>query len=260
MDDDESASASASEPQRKRRLPAAAAASDNSWQGARSASPHHRVPSRNHSHTHNQDYARTAGLAGFEHHLPSVPGLNGGVFLGAGAPSSYMRSGSNAPTRTHSPLNPGGSVGGGGGAYHSTTGGGGYFNVNHGGASPPGSDMSSLLLAAGAALSAVGIPTLGELQQHYAQLEEQRRVLEGMMEKTERLMVGVKRGIDEMRGVGVGGEEGEKSPKVSSVVGSPASPSSNGASSVPLARAAGGERASIWPVVESAAAAPAAAV
>lgn len=87
------------EAERKRHV--SASNTNNGWTGTRSASPH-RAPSRN------QDYAahlqRSAGGAGFE--LPPLPGLNGAAFLG-GAPSSYMRSGSNAPTRTHSPLNPG---------------------------------------------------------------------------------------------------------------------------------------------------------
>lgn len=45
-----------------------------------------------------------------------------------------------------------------------------------------------------------GVPTVAELERHYFELHEQKRRMEEMVERTEKLMVGVKRGIDEMRG------------------------------------------------------------
>lgn len=40
-----------------------------------------------------------------------------------------------------------------------------------------------------------------ELERHYSELTEQKKRLEEMVEKTDRMMRGVKRGLDEMRGV-----------------------------------------------------------
>ncbi|KAJ6621535.1 hypothetical protein B0H10DRAFT_2017704 [Mycena sp. CBHHK59/15] len=60
------------------------------------------------------------------------------------------------------------------------------------------------------------VPSLEELERHYFQLHEQRRKTEEVLRETDRLMAGVKRGIDEMRaggnanantsGIGGGGE------------------------------------------------------
>jgi hypothetical protein len=47
----------------------------------------------------------------------------------------------------------------------------------------------------------MGIPTLADLERHYMELEEQRRKMVEILERTDRIMAGVKRGIDEMRGV-----------------------------------------------------------
>jgi hypothetical protein len=45
-----------------------------------------------------------------------------------------------------------------------------------------------------------GIPTYADLKRHYDELHDQRKKLEEMMEKNERMIAGVKRGLDEMRG------------------------------------------------------------
>ena len=42
------------------------------------------------------------------------------------------------------------------------------------------------------------VPTLAELDHHYRQLAEERKRLEDMMERTDRMMAGVKRGLDEI--------------------------------------------------------------
>jgi GATA-binding protein len=126
---------------------------------------------------------------GFE--LPPLAALNpGATFLGsASAPSSYIRSGSNAPSRTHSPL------GHFGGVSH-------YPQMQPPYPPPPPSaDMSSLMVAAGVALGGLGIPSYMDLERHYIELSAHKRKWEEMIEKTERLMAGMKRAMDEMRGL-----------------------------------------------------------
>ena len=174
----------------------------NGWaESGRSRSPQHRAPSRN------QDYSRTGGGggggglptfpgSGFE--LPPLAALNSGApFLGnANAPpSSYIRSGSNAPSRTHSPLGPAGSGSGAGYVLPPPHGLSQYYP------STPPADMSTLMVAAGVALGGLGIPSFMDLERHYVELNDQKRKWEEMMERTDRLMAGVKRTLDEMRGL-----------------------------------------------------------
>ena len=170
----------------------------NGWaESGRSNSPQHRAPQRN------QDYSRTGGGSGG---LPTFPGSgfelpplaalnNGAPFLGnaSAPPSSYIRSGSNAPSRTHSPLGPAGS--GAGYVLPPPHGLGQYYP------STPPADMSTLMVAAGVALGGLGIPSYMDLERHYVELTEQKRKWEEMMERTDRLMAGVKRTLDEMRGL-----------------------------------------------------------
>ncbi|KAG5649745.1 hypothetical protein H0H81_002207 [Sphagnurus paluster] len=63
-----------------------------------------------------------------------------------------------------------------------------------------------------------GVPTLQELERHYTELAEQKRRMEEMVERTERLMGNVKRGIEEMQGLGAGvlagSRRGSASPRV----------------------------------------------
>ena len=63
------------------------------------------------------------------------------------------------------------------------------------------SEMSSLMVAAGVALGGLGIPSYMDLERHYAELSDQKRRWEEMMERTDRLMAGMKRTLDEMRGL-----------------------------------------------------------
>ncbi|CCM02620.1 uncharacterized protein FIBRA_04723 [Fibroporia radiculosa] len=124
------------------------------------------------------------------------------------APPSHMRSGSQGvgatPSRTHSPLpGPGISASGTGPGYvlpplahgvpHPAT----HPLINHSAhsfyyrhtPSPNGS----------AGIGNTPVPSIMELERHYYELSEQRRRLEEMVEKTDRMMAGVKRGLDEMR-------------------------------------------------------------
>lgn len=93
-----------------------------------------------------------------------VPGIGMGIGLGIGmhhhAPS-YIRSG--APSRSGSPLIP-------------TSG-----------------------LEVMGYLASPGVPTLAELERHYAELGEHKRRTEEIVDKTERLMTGVMKGIEELR-------------------------------------------------------------
>ncbi|KAG6333803.1 hypothetical protein ID866_5288 [Astraeus odoratus] len=121
-----------------------------------------------------------------------------------GAPSSYIRSGSNAPSRTHSPLNPGLAVTGMGYVlppphplghpYYAL---GGHPH-GHGHTPPPVGHEAAMMN--GVLGGGSGVPTLAELRQHYFELHEQKKRFEEMIEKTDRMIAGVKRGIDEMMG------------------------------------------------------------
>lgn len=119
------------------------------------------------------------------------PGLLGARDF-SGAPSSYMRSGSNAPSRTHSPLNPGLTAGVGYALPPPHGVGHGYYGLGHGHSPPPHDPLNGVMTAV--------IPTASELRHHYLELHEQRRRLEELIEKTDRMMAGLKRGLDEMMG------------------------------------------------------------
>jgi GATA-binding protein len=93
-----------------------------------------------------------------------------GAFHG---PASYIRSG--APSRTHSPLQ-GATVG------YAPVGGYGF---------PRG---HSPVLISGV------VPTVAELERHYYELHEHRSGLLEFLDRTDRLLAGVKRSLDEMRG------------------------------------------------------------
>lgn len=93
-----------------------------------------------------------------------------GAFPGS---ASYIRSG--APSRTHSPLQ-------GAAAGYAPIGGYGF---------PRG---HSPVLMSGV------VPTVAELERHYYELHEHRNGLLEFLERTDRLITGVKRGLDEMRG------------------------------------------------------------
>jgi GATA-binding protein len=154
-----------------------------------------------------------------------------GAFHG---PASYIRSG--APSRTHSPLQ-------GAAAGYAPVGGYGF---------PRG---HSPVLMGG------GLPTVAELERHYYELHEHRNGLLEFLERTDRLIAGVKRGLDEMRsssdGAAAQPPQQQQQPQPASDGQAPPQPeasSSGTAPSVPLQvtrsspGSPGSGRESIWPV------------
>ncbi|KAI6126127.1 hypothetical protein EDD16DRAFT_1473875 [Pisolithus croceorrhizus] len=114
-----------------------------------------------------------------------------------GAPSSYIRSGSNAPSRTHSPLNPGLAAAAAAVGYvlpppHTI--GHPYYALGGHVHTPPPVPHEAMMNG----MFGGGVPTLKELQQHYIDLQEHRKEYEEMVKRTDRMIAGVKRGIDEM--------------------------------------------------------------
>ena len=174
----------------------------------------------------------------------SYAGYSGSLLSGSrdghypGAPSSYIRSGSSAPSRTHSPLNPAGAATAPGyalpphgiphphahGLYYSQPTG---LSPLHSHSPPPHPPHESM--------NGSGIPTYGDLKRHYDELHDHRKKLEEMMEKNDRMIAGVKRGLDEMRAGGVH---------------PPQSQSNVGGAPPPLMRDSDRprSRASVWPV------------
>jgi GATA-binding protein len=153
------------------------------------------MPARGHSFTGVMPGVPThAGFAGLD--LPPLPAVLGpslaGLYAGAppplfaGAQSSYLRSGSAATSRAHSPLAP-----------HSAP-------AAHGGyVLPPPLGRSRSPGGRGTfdapVLPPPGVPTLPQLEHHYRELGERRRWLEDMLAKTDAIMAGVQRGIEDMR-------------------------------------------------------------
>lgn len=213
-----------------------------------------------------QDYAHLqrgpAGgfpTSGSPHHstfeLPPLAGFMGaGGVSGsgsgrefAGPQSSYMRSGSAAPSRTHSPLGPAGVVAGGTYVLPPPHGMSQYY---------PAGDIAGMLAMGMAGI----IPNLADLERHYFELHEQRRKMEELLERTDRMIVGVKRGIDEMRGTSPPQPQQQQSPQQGGQPSQVQPPSQGMASTgnpaaVPLIRASGADRdrtrESVWPVVDS---------
>lgn len=103
--------------------------------------------------------------------FPTSAGYVGGT-SGREFGSSYIRSGSAAPSRAHSPnfvLPP-------------------LHQQLYGNASPHSRQPSPN-----------SIPSIPELERHYYELAEEKRRLEEMLDKTDKLMSGVRRGMDELR-------------------------------------------------------------
>ncbi|KAJ2914037.1 hypothetical protein MD484_g6362, partial [Candolleomyces efflorescens] len=232
----------------------------NGWtDNNRSASPLHRGSPRVN--------APFPGPPGFEM-LPGGMAVAAALLSGQGG---YMRPPSNVPSRTHSPLGPGAAIPPGYMLPPPGLAGGPYYP------GPPG-DLSSLLGMA-AVLSHNGPPTLLELERHYVELQEHKRRWEEMMEKTERMLVGVKRSIDEMKGVqqvSPGGSPLQQKQTVqvqpAAAAGSSAAaslpfegeaagaapaapaPAPVAAASVPLTRSGERSKESVWPTVAESAA------
>ena len=101
------------------------------------------------------------------------------------------------------------------------------------------------------------VPSAADLENHYRALGEERRRLEEMLERTDRIMAGVRRGLDEMRGAAGAAappQEGQQTASqpaghAASESGPPAA-SAAAAAAVPLARQEKGskEGAPVWHV------------
>ncbi|KAJ3491624.1 hypothetical protein NLI96_g555 [Meripilus lineatus] len=137
----------------------------------------------------------------------------------------------------------------------------------------PGGSSPKVGLGAG---NGNGVPTIAELERHYSELAEEKRRMQEMIEKTDRIMAGLKRGLDEMKGISTGegsgsaipanpttstGSPSQVPPLQESPAGSPvqrqaqvstqptAQPSST-VSSVPLPRTErSGSKEKVWPIV-----------
>lgn len=184
-----------------------------------------------------------------------------------GPPPSYMRSGSaggnvgpgGVPSRTHSPL-AGHQMNAPPGAHYALPpplhvpapypGPVGPSFYHTGGTQamlPPPQIMDGL----------PHVPSPAELDHHYRELAEQRKRLEEMLERTDRMMAGVKRGLDEMRGASNGGQQGQAQEQPSKQQQQQPPPSQQqqgegpaGPAAVPLARQEKGSRegAPVWHV------------
>ena len=186
----------------------------------------------------------------------------------AGTPSSYMRSGSSAPSRTHSPLGPAVGVGPGytilptphGLAHH-------YYpgmpppppsavSALHGHSPPPpppSHDTAGAIASAAAMLGSISVPTMTELEQHYYELLEHRRRLEEMFDRTDKLLLGVKKGMDELRGIG-GAPQGPAVPAPSTNAQAPGPASALRAGTVSGTTVEKERtRENVWPLIDAAA-------
>ncbi|KAF7794471.1 hypothetical protein EIP86_005605 [Pleurotus ostreatoroseus] len=126
-----------------------------------------------------------------------------------GGPPSYVRAGSaaagyvGAPSRTHSPLaGPGINASSSSGYVqlpppHSLT---TAYNPPHAHQPAPSFYLPSHLQNA-AASDPPPVPTILDLERHFSELGEEKRRLQELLDRTERMMVGLKRGIDDMRSV-----------------------------------------------------------
>lgn len=203
--------------------------------------------------------AHGPGSGGYE--LPPLTAALGGdkassryPYSGGGAGSSPYVSEGGAPSRTHSPgshhtIGPGGSSavqGSSAPTYHLPP--PHSLSQSHSHSQGPfyqGSAASqnrhvsprpqSPLREGG---NSGGVPSLSELRRHYSELSEQRRRMQEMLDKTDRMMAGVKRGIEEMQQLSRSGNGSNNS--------------SSNAPSVPLSsRSERREGSNIWPIAPS---------
>jgi hypothetical protein len=163
--------------------------------------------------------------------FPTSAGYVGGT-SGREFGSSYLRSGSAAPSRAHSPsplgsnfvLPP---------LHHQQP--SSHLFGNH---SPHHHHSSH---------SSNGVPSIAELERHYYELAEEKRRVEEMLDKTERLMSGVRRGMDELRELALSQQQQQTNG------GAPNPPGTAGsAPAMSLARLGGsGGRENVWSVAAS---------
>jgi len=117
--------------------------------------------------------------------FPTSAGYVGGT-SGREFGSSYIRSGSAAPSRAHSP-SPLGSSFVLPPLHHQQP-----SSHLYGSTSPHHHHHSGHS-------SSNGVPSIAELERHYYELAEERTRFQELLDKTERLMSGVRRGMDELR-------------------------------------------------------------
>ncbi|KAJ3821008.1 hypothetical protein F5878DRAFT_625189 [Lentinula raphanica] len=166
--------------------------------------------------------------------VPGGPGVPGTAAIAGGSSnSSYIRSGSpnasGGASQQHALILPSG---------HASS---GIFQP----VEVSGESGHMVAVLPGSALTL--IPSLSDLERHYAELGEQKKRMEEMLNRTENMMQGLKRGIDEMRG----SASGALTSRPSSTA-----PGSASAPSVPIQRppsSSAGEkdrRETIWTVVD----------
>lgn len=126
------------------------------------------------------------------------------IMLGlGGSPSSYIRSGFNAASRTHSQhqycyVLP---------SPHSHS----SLYYNHAGLSPLHSHLQLPHQAHDPMNGAAPVPTYDDLKRHYDELMDQQKKVDEMSEKNQRMIAGVKRSLVEMqRGGGNGARESDR--------------------------------------------------
>ncbi|THH32058.1 hypothetical protein EUX98_g2136 [Antrodiella citrinella] len=187
--------------------------------------------------------------------LPSVNAVlgEGGSY---GPPASYIRSGSAAgfagpPSRTHSPL--------AGPGMNNAPSPGFVLPPPHSSIHGHAHGLSFYHPGGMSAPSGVPpIPTAPELEKHYMQLAEQKRQLEEMVERTDRMMAGVKRGLDEMKAASASPSQSQPQQQSTQPQQSPAQspqlsapqPQGSQAAAVPLRtdRQGGGSKESVWSI------------
>ena len=179
-------------------------------------------------------------------------------------PSPYVRAGSAAagyggvgtPSRTHSPL-----AGPGVGTVPSAS----FVQLPpphslathpYSAAHPaPSFYLPSHLQAAAAAAAATEpppVPTMLDLERHYGMLNDEKGRLQELLDRTERMMAGLKRSIDDLRVSGTPSPAPVPAPPPAPVAApAPAPATAPAPAAVPIPRAeraAGGAGSSVWPV------------
>ena len=136
-----------------------------------------------------------------------------------------------------------------------------YGISNFGVSSTSGLGMSSSM-GVSSSIGNTQVPTISELESHYRKLEMERERLRDMLEKTDRMMSGVKRGIEEMMemgrnsgagsGAGTSLGAGDSGINSSSGMGASTTTAGSGTSSIPLPSSRGERReginSTVWSV------------
>ena len=210
-----------------------------------------------------------SGDKGGPRYVPSSSGRDSSQFVGPGtAPSAFPRpdpSGSRtvSPVPHHHQTNPNFAAGPSA-TYHLPPPHGSYFPSGAGistsnpmrqtsprAPSPARTHISSMSGRDSVTGGQPPVPTLHELEKHLHELSEQKRQFQEMITRTELMMAGIQRGIEEMRATSASTAATGAGAGQSSVAG-PSRTTGNGGSSVPLASR--GDRArgegQVWSVIQ----------